>query len=362
MIRSKLLWAVPHFRLILRPITSWQLAFDKHGEPLDVLYERQQRIKKLSDGEVLVNFRASPINPSDINTIQGVYPLKPKLPGVPGHEGAGYVVECGKNVQSLRPGDLVIPSLPSAGTWRTLANFEEGHLIKLDPKLPLMNAAVISTNPSTAYLMLKNFVDLKPGDCVIQNGATSSVGIYVIQMCKLFGVHSINLFRPRSTHEETEATRKSLLDYGASLVLTEDELKQSTEAKDLGEVKLAFNCLCGKTTLSLLKHLDNGGVLVTYGAMTRQPIPVPAGPLIFKDLQLRGFWVSGFAKKSSYLKKRLEMLDVVSQWMISGQLRLTPHVEVPHIQWKKAMSESSFKDGTPSTQTKKNVLVFPECK
>ncbi|VDN26570.1 unnamed protein product [Dibothriocephalus latus] len=362
MICSKFARSAPLSRFISRPLTSWQLAFDKHGEPLDVLHERQQPIDNLSDGEVLVNFRASPVNPSDINTIQGVYPLKPKIPGVAGHEGAGYVVECGKNVQSLQPGDLVIPALPSAGTWRTLANFEEAHLIKLNPKLPLMNAAVINTNPSTAYLMLKNFVDLQPGDCIIQNGATSSVGINVIQMCKLLGIHSINLFRPRSTHEATEATRKLLLDYGASLVLTDDELKQSTKAKELGKVRLALNCLCGKPALSLMKQLDNGGVLVTYGAMTRQPIPVPAGPLIFKDIQLRGFWVSGFAKKPSFLKKRLEMFDIVSQWMIDGKLHLPPHVKVPHTDWKKAMAEASFKDGTPCAPTKKNVLVFPECK
>ncbi len=74
-----------------RAISSWQIAYKDHGEPLDVLFERKMDLQTPGKNEVLVNFRASPINPSDINAIQGTYPLKPKLPGVAGNEGAGYV-------------------------------------------------------------------------------------------------------------------------------------------------------------------------------------------------------------------------------------------------------------------------------
>lgn len=40
----------------------------------------------------------APINPSDVNTIEGRYPLRPDLPGVPGHEGMGEVVAVGPKV------------------------------------------------------------------------------------------------------------------------------------------------------------------------------------------------------------------------------------------------------------------------
>lgn len=36
-----------------------------------------------------------------------------------------------------------------------------------------------------------------------------------------------------------------------------------------------------------------GGTLVTYGAMSKQPLAIPAPLLIFKDLRFRGFWASG---------------------------------------------------------------------
>ena len=37
--------------------------------------------------------------------------------------------------------------------------------------------------------------------------------------------------------------------------------------------------------------------MVTYGGMSAQPIPMPAPLLIFKDIRMRGFWLTGgFAK------------------------------------------------------------------
>lgn len=90
----------------------------------------------------------------------------------------------------MKPGDLVIPAKSAIGTWRNAALLNESDLIPLNPKLSIEQASVINVNPSTAYLMLNNYVDLKPGDCVIQNGATSTSGIYLMQICKLMGVNS----------------------------------------------------------------------------------------------------------------------------------------------------------------------------
>lgn len=105
-------------------------------------------------------------------------------------------MECGPGVSKLKPGDLIAPAKPSLGTWRNVAIYDESDLVRLNPKLDIKQAAVLRVNPSTAYLMLNNYVELKPGDCVIQNGATSAVGIYVMQMCKQMGV---NTSRLRST-------------------------------------------------------------------------------------------------------------------------------------------------------------------
>ena len=65
---------------------------------------------------------AAPINPAHINTIQGVYPIRPKqFPAVGGTEGIGKILKIGKNVTRLKVGDLVYPKfLPDGnGIWST---------------------------------------------------------------------------------------------------------------------------------------------------------------------------------------------------------------------------------------------------
>lgn len=59
---------------------------------------------------------ASPINPSDLNQVEGRYPILPSdFPAVPGNEGVGKVVGVGPNVK-LAPGDRVLPKSPLLGT------------------------------------------------------------------------------------------------------------------------------------------------------------------------------------------------------------------------------------------------------
>lgn len=65
----------------------------------------------------------APINPADINTIQGVYPVKPLLPSTPGFEGIGEVLAVGSGVKNLLPGDRVIPE-GIIGTWCTTGLFD----------------------------------------------------------------------------------------------------------------------------------------------------------------------------------------------------------------------------------------------
>ena len=68
------------------------------------------------DNMVRVRFLASPINPSDLNQIEGTYPIRPaQLPAVGGNEGVARVEEIGRGVVGLKPGDLVIPAKTALG-------------------------------------------------------------------------------------------------------------------------------------------------------------------------------------------------------------------------------------------------------
>src|SRR5207237_10831283 len=90
--------------------------YSAHGNPADVLRVESRPWPRPGSDEVVVEMRAAPINPADLNAIEGKYPGKREVPAVPGFEGAGIVSEWGKNVSNLTMGSLVI--LPhDIGRW-----------------------------------------------------------------------------------------------------------------------------------------------------------------------------------------------------------------------------------------------------
>ncbi|KAJ3216758.1 hypothetical protein HK099_005744, partial [Clydaea vesicula] len=183
------------------------LVFEKYGS-LDQLRLKSLNLKKPSSNEVKVDFIASPMNPADINQIQGVYPILPnfietehgKL-AIGGNEGFAKVTEVGDEVKNLKVGSYIFPNVNSFGTWRESAICKESDLISLNIKEdsvfdPLL-AAALTVNPCTAYRMLLDFVTLEKGDVILQNGATSGVGQAVIQLAKIWGIKSVNVIRNR---------------------------------------------------------------------------------------------------------------------------------------------------------------------
>jgi trans-2-enoyl-CoA reductase len=61
----------------------------------------------------------APINPADLNIIQGSYPTQPALPAVGGSEGLGQVVEVGPDAKKLKVGDFVLPNRQGLGMKRS---------------------------------------------------------------------------------------------------------------------------------------------------------------------------------------------------------------------------------------------------
>jgi trans-2-enoyl-CoA reductase len=55
----------------------------------------------------------------------------------------------------------------------------------------------------------------------------------------------------------------------------------------------------GESALNLAKALAPCGTLVTYGAMGKRPLTIPNAPLIFRELNLCGFWVTAWYERAS---------------------------------------------------------------
>ncbi|NXV22988.1 MECR protein, partial [Cepphus grylle] len=307
-------------------------------------------LAKLGDSDVRIKMLAAPINPADINMIQGTYPILSPLPAIGGNEGVGEVLEVGQCVAALKPGDRVIPASTGLGTWRTEGVFPEETLLKVPGDIPLLSAATLSVNPCTAYRMLTDFQSLAPGDSVIQNAANSGVGQAVIQIAKAFGIKTINVVRDRP---DLPKLVERLMALGADHVITEEMLRKP-EMKDLfksiPKPRLALNCVGGKSTTEMLRHLQPKGTMVTYGGMAKQPVMVPVSAFIFRDVQLRGFWMTQWRKDHAQDQESLAgMMDALCQLIRRGQLSAPACTEVP-LQDYKAALEASMKPFTSSKQ------------
>ena len=196
-------------------------------KPQDVLEYVSGPMPVPAEGEVLIRMKAAPINPADINFVQGVYGVKPVLPhSRAGLEGCGVVQE--SRAEGFRKDDEVI-LLRGVGSWSEYVAVPAVNVMKFriaetkSGKLPergneiAVQAAMLKVNPLTALRMLEGFVSLTPGDWVVQNASNSGVGRCIIQLAREMGVKTVNFVR------RPDELRDELTALGADLVVGEDD-------------------------------------------------------------------------------------------------------------------------------------------
>jgi mitochondrial enoyl-[acyl-carrier protein] reductase / trans-2-enoyl-CoA reductase len=351
------------------------LVYSQYGEPKDVLSLHTHSISPPASTSITLRMLTAPINPADINQVQGVYPSKPPMntslgtnvpSAVAGNEGAAEVVGLGGSVKSVAKGDWVIMKSSAMGTWRTHMQADENEVLKIDDKTGLtpLQVATVSVNPCTAYRMLKDFTswDWGAGEWFIQNGANSGVGRAAIQLGKEWGLKSINVIRERPGWEEL---KKELEGLGATKVVTEEQL-MSKGFKDMIKewtnggrepIKLGLNCVGGKNATAIAKVLGQGAHMITYGAMSKKPTELPTALLIFKEIVFEGFWVSKWGDRNPVEKK--QTVDDVLRMTREGRFKDIP---VEEVKWDWETKIEPLKEAVQGTlegfRKGKSVFVF----
>lgn len=306
----------PRAAMAAAALSSLIAQHEKFGAPTDVIELLKQEASALpavTGNQVAVSFLAAPINPADINMVEGVYGIKNPMPNTPGNEGVARVDSVGSGAQSLRAGDWVIPLYAGFGTWRQRAVIGEDELIRVPSDVPVEYAATMAVNPSTAYRMLRDFGNLKPGDVVMQNGANSMVGLAVIQMARQMGIKTVNIVR--SDRPEVDQTLRLLTNLGGDVNVTDKYVNThafNEVLKDLGPCRLAFNCVGGELVTEMARCMDSHGTIVTYGGMSKRPINVPLDLLASKNMTLAGFWVTEWYKTHARIDRAVMIADIAN--------------------------------------------------
>lgn len=260
--------------------------------------------------EVRVRVAYAALNHLDLWVCRGVEGHSFPLPLILGSDGSGVVEALGSGVDSKWEGARValMPGFGCGGCEACQSGREPAcarysirgetcngtnadfvlarpeHLMVLPEALSLQEAAAIPLAFQTAWAMLVDRVQIRPGETVLVHAGGSGVGSAAIQIARLFSA------RVAAT-ASTEAKRAKALELGAEVCFDsrDPKLHRQTKAWTEGQgVDVVFEHVGQATWGASMKSLKKGGRLVTCGATTGHEVALDLRHVFFKSLSILG--------------------------------------------------------------------------
>ncbi|HTV06558.1 MAG TPA: alcohol dehydrogenase AdhP [Acidobacteriaceae bacterium] len=310
------------------PKTMQAAVVEKFGEPLKV---RELPIPQPGPGQVLIRVMSSGVCHTDLHAADGDWPIKPTLPFIPGHEGAGVVVALGPDVTHLKEGDRVgIAWLHSAcghcefclSGWETLCHTQHNSgysvngsfaeyavaaadfLGRIPDKLSFRDAAPILCAGVTTYKGLKQ-TQTRPGQWVVVSGV-GGLGHVAVQYAKAMGLHvaAIDIGPDKMNLART---------LGAEI--TVDAREQDPVVAIQRQIGGAHGVLV--TAVSLPAFKQAVGMLRRGGTCVLNGLPPGEFPISVFDMVLNGYTLRG-----SIVGTRLDLEEALA-FAAEGKIKAT---------------------------------------
>jgi len=289
--------------------------YHRFGDPAEVLAAADSPVPVPGPGQVRVRMRLAPVHNHDLVTVRGQYGWKPDLPAIGGSEGFGVIDALGDGVEGLAPGQRVTAASVQ-GTWAEYFLAPARMLVPVPDAIEDALAAQLVAMPLSALMLLES-LDARPGRWIVQNAANGAVGKTLAMLAAARGVHVLSLVRSRTGLAEMAAV-------GVDNVLSTADEGWRDEARALlgkAGAHAAVDSVGGQASAELAALLGEGGVLVSFGAMSGEPMAIPSGEVIFRQLTVKGFWGSKASREMPGERKRA-LLGELLERAADGGLRL----------------------------------------
>lgn len=313
------------------PKTMKAAVLYEFGKPLKI---EQVSVKNPGENQVLVKVVSSGVCHTDLHACMGDWPIKPKLPLIPGHEAIGYVVALGRGVTNLKEGDIVgAPWLFSAcgcceyciTGWETLCESQQNggysvdggyaeyvvadarYVARFPEGINFQEMAPITCAGVTVYKGLKE-TETKPGEWVAISGI-GGLGHLAVQYAKAMGMHVAAI----DVSDEKLALAKRL---GADLTVNAREqapgafLKKETGGMH-GALVTAVSPIAFEQALSTLRR---------KGTIALNGLPSGSFGLPIFETVLNRFTVRG-----SIVGTRKDMQEAIG-FAVEGKVKATIHM------------------------------------
>lgn len=239
------------------------IAIRQHGGP-DVLSYEDVEVPQLSGGDVLIQVAAAGVNFIDTYHRAGVYPVD--LPMILGQEGAGTVVEIGRDVTGIAIGDRVAWAM-NGGSYAEFAAVPASKVVNVPAEVSLETAAAVMLQGMTAHYLVKSTYAVKPGDVAVVHAAAGGVGQLLLQLIKAAGGISIGV---TSSPEKAAVAQAA----GADHLANYENFVDVTAAVSGGRGAHVVYDGVGKSTFDAsLSALRPRGMMVLFGGSSGQVPP-----------------------------------------------------------------------------------------
>jgi len=246
-------------------------------------------------GQVLVRVAASPINPSDLMTVKGEYGIGRGFPLVPGLEGSGRVVATGPGMMGrFLMGKRVACATAGGGMWAEYVCVPATSCVPLPDEVSLGSGAMSAVNPLTAIALVS--IARRAGHrAAISTGAGGQLGRMIRKRGPEKGLKIINIVRKDAQVEALQAE-------GARYVLNSSapdfDIELARLCKEL-RCRMAFDAVGGSLTYRLAEAMRPRAEILVYGALEQKAVSLHPGTLIFKEVAVKGFWLSKWLPRKS---------------------------------------------------------------
>lgn len=302
-------------------------------------------------GEIVIAMEASPVHLADVYRITGRHGYRNvTLPNIPGYEGVGRVVKVGAGVTAFTTGDRVFPWWDS-GTFAQLVRTKAETTLPA-PEGDARQLALTVVNGMTAVVLLEDFRSLAAGEWLVQNGANSNCGRYLIALAHQRGIRTCNIVRRVDVMDELYAlgADKVILDAAQPGELAE-RVKKATGGAN---IRIGFDMIGGTATARIVRCLDNGGVVVNYGYIARTPCEMPFDELFRKDVSVVGMSTSRGLKKRTMADVRAIYTNLAK--MIAAGILKAAIAGVYPLERATAAFEQAWKTGS---ERDGKVIILP---
>ena len=298
------------------------LVYEKYAEHNDfasILKLKDIPEPNVKSNEVLFRMKAAALNYDDIWGMRGK-PLSVPLPHISGTDAAGEVIAVGEDVKNIKIGDRVVShgnmscrvcsrctsgreydckkriiwgfqTGPLWGGYCEIAHLPEINVLKIPDSISYEEAASASMTLLTSWHMLVGRAKIKPGQIVLVMGGSSGVGIFGIQIAKLYGCTVIATASPEKLDQLKELGADYAVDHRKE-DWHKEVFKISKElAKEKGEapgIDVIFEHIGGSHFNKELTLLKYGATMVTTGATTGYDVPADLRQIFFKGINILG--------------------------------------------------------------------------